>query len=262
MSRRIHPTAGEGFQAAAATYEGARPGYPREALTWILRELRIGPGTDVLDLAAGTGKLTEALAHTGASVVAVEPVDAMRAILAQKLPDVRSLDGTAEAIPLPDAAVDAVTVAQAFHWFDAPAALREIHRVLRPGGTLGVVFNVRDESVGWQARLTELLHPLEGDAPRHRHGAWRAAIDASDLFAGVRAASFGFRPTTDVEGVIDRVTSISFVAAAADRDRERLLDAVRELLASDADTAGRANFPFPYRTDCMAADAAPDPTPP
>jgi SAM-dependent methyltransferase len=150
--------------------------------------------------------------------------------------------------------VDAVTVAQAFHWFDAVLAIEEIHRVLRPGGSLAVVFNVRDESVRWQARLTELLRPLEGDAPRHRHGAWRAALDASGRFERARDVAFAFGPTTTPDRVLDRVASMSFVAAAGPGARGSLLDAVRDLLATEPETAGREVFPFPYRTECLALD--------
>ena len=130
----------------------------------------------MLDLAAGTGKLTAHLVETGAEVVAIEPVDEMRAVLERELPSVRALAGTAEAIPLDAASVDAVTVGQAFHWFRGDEALAEIHRVLRPGGGLGLVWNVRDTSVPWVARLTEIMEPHRGDAPTHRTGAWRKAL--------------------------------------------------------------------------------------
>jgi len=264
MSDGLHPAAAEGFAAAATRYESGRPGYPPEALSWLVDELSLGTGRRVLDLAAGTGKLTRALVATGSDVVAVEPVSPMRAVLAGHVPAAEAIDGTAEAIPLPDAAVDAVTVAQAFHWFDAERAVAEIHRVLRPGGRLAVVFNVRDETVPWQARLTQMLHPLEGDAPRHRHGTWRATLDAAEGFARARERSFVYRPDTSPELVLDRVASMSFVAAAEPAERARVLDEVRRLLATDPETAGRARFPFPYRTDCLvldrvAARSSPDP---
>ena len=111
----------------------------------------------MLDLAAGTGKLTRLLAEGGADVVAVEPVAAMRAVLAEAMPEITVLDGTAETIPLGPASVDAVTVAQAFHWFDAEAALAEIHRVLRRGGGLGLIWNAMDSSPEWVAVLKELV---------------------------------------------------------------------------------------------------------
>lgn len=259
MSEGLHRAAARGFAAAARAYEAGRPGYPPEAVAWVAREVGLGPGRRVLDLAAGTGKLTGAIAATGADVVAVEPVAAMRALLAERVPEAEALDGRAEAIPLPDGSVDAITVAQAFHWFDAAAAIQELHRVLRPGGGLAVVFNVRDEEVGWQARLTELFRPLEGDTPRHRHGAWRSALDDTDRFARPREASFAFRPETTPDRVLDRVESMSFVAAAEPPARERLLREVRALLSSAPETAGRDAFAFPYRTECLALDRASSP---
>ena len=140
----LHPTAEAGFTAAAEVYERARPGYPDEAVAWVAERLGIGPGRDVLDLAAGTGKLTRQLVPLGACIVAVEPIDAMRAQLERVVPGVEAVAGTAEAIPLPDASVDAVTCAQAAHWFRADEAAREIRRVLRPGGGLALLWNVRD----------------------------------------------------------------------------------------------------------------------
>jgi SAM-dependent methyltransferase len=151
-------TRARSFGAAADAYERARPDYPEAAVDWLLPA---GART-VLDLAAGTGKLTRALVARGLEVVAVEPLAEMRATLAAALPEVRALEGTAEAIPLPDASVDAIKVAQAWHWVDPERAAAEAARVLRPGGTLGLVWNRRDERVDWVARLSEVMG--SGDA--------------------------------------------------------------------------------------------------
>lgn len=132
----VHPAAARGFSRSSALYERARPGYPPAAVAWLAECLGIGPGAAVLDLAAGTGRLTRLLATTGADVVAVEPVAEMRAAIGSG-----ALAGTAEAIPVADGRVDAVTVGEAFHWFDGLRALAEIHRVLRPGGRLGLAIS-------------------------------------------------------------------------------------------------------------------------
>ena len=143
----IPEAAAQGFGQGAEAYESARPSYPPDAVGEIARVCALGPGRRVLDLAAGTGKLTRLLVPAGAEVVAVEPVAAMREVLGSVLPGVEALDGTAESIPLPDASVDAVTVAQAFHWFDAPVARAEIARVLGGGGARVLVWDTRDRSV-------------------------------------------------------------------------------------------------------------------
>ena len=141
------------FGVAADVYERARPLYPDEAIEWILPE---GART-VLDLGAGTGKLTRALAARGLEVVAVEPLAEMRTNLAWAAPEARILDGTAEAIPLEDDSVDLITVAQAWHWVDPARATAEAARVLRPGGTLALIWNRRDERVDWVARLGQVM---------------------------------------------------------------------------------------------------------
>jgi ubiquinone/menaquinone biosynthesis C-methylase UbiE len=149
--------AAEAFDRASDEYERGRPSYPAEAVAQLVEALRIGPGRTVLDLAAGTGKLTRLLAGTGARIVAVEPAAGMRRRLEDDLPTVVALAGTAEAIPLGNGTVDAVTVAQAFHWFDGEAAIAEIHRVLVPGGRLGLVWNGRDLRDPFQTRLSEIM---------------------------------------------------------------------------------------------------------
>jgi SAM-dependent methyltransferase len=159
---RLHPAAQQGFARAAGEYRRGRPGYPAAAIEHLAERLDLGPGRSVVDLAAGTGALTRPLLALRCVVVAVEPVAEMRAQLPA---GARALDGTAERIPLPDAVADAVTVAQAFHWFDGDAALAEIHRVLRPDGVLALIWNRRVLEDPVNAAIEELVAPHRG-APR------------------------------------------------------------------------------------------------
>src|SRR5262245_56573976 len=144
----LHGARARSFGAHAADYAEHRPAYPADGIRWALGASR-RPVEDVLDLAAGTGKLTAGLLPLAASVTAVEPDDGMRALLESQFPQVTTMAGTAEEIPLPSASVDAVVVGQAFHWFDRDRALDEIARVLRPGGGLGALWNGEDDSVEW-----------------------------------------------------------------------------------------------------------------
>lgn len=198
----INPHA-HGYARAADAYERGRPEYPAAAVAYALRLLAIGPASTVLDLAAGTGKFTRVLVPTGARIVAVEPVAAMRERIAAQCPTVTVLEGTAEAIPLPDESVDAVTVAQAFHWFRGREALAEIRRVLRPGGGLALVWNVRDETVDWVRRLAELMDPHNGGAPRYHTGLWREAFSAPNGFTPLTVERFPFAHSSTPEQVVD-----------------------------------------------------------
>ena len=245
MEPRIHEAAAEGYSRASEAYEAGRPGYPEDAVALLAAELELGVGTDVLELAAGTGKLTRELVATGVSVVAVEPVDEMRTALAESLPFVRALAGTAEAIPLAGASVHAVAVGQAFHWFRGDEALAEIHRVLRPGGLLGLIWNLRDESVPWVAELTRIMEPHRGSAPRAASGAWREALERTQLFDPLRQAAFHHLHRLSGEGLVARVASVSFVAALPADRRERVLAQVRELLSAQS----AVELELPYRTD-------------
>lgn len=171
----VHESAAVGFARSADAYERARPEYPDGAMAWLAGRLGLRRGVTVLDLAAGTGKLTRRLLETGATVVAVEPVAEMRAGLSA---DATVLDGVAEAIPLGDATADAVTVGQAFHWFDGDRALREIHRVLRPRGNLALVWNRRELDDPVQAAIQALLAPYRYGTPAHASDAWRGCLPA------------------------------------------------------------------------------------
>ena len=248
MRGAIHESAARGFALAPEAYERGRPTYPAEAIERLVHELGIAPGRRVLDLAAGTGKLTSRLAETGATIVAVEPVDAMRERLVQALPGVEALAGTAEAIPCADASIDAVAVGQAFHWFDGDVALAEIHRVLLRRGRLGLIWNIKDESVDWVRLLGEIIEPYRGETPKVASGAWKEAFERTRLFTPLERARFAFVHETDTATVIARVTSISFIAALPDAEVERVVAQVRELLAGHPDTRGRTIFPLRYRT--------------
>lgn len=166
----VHKAAQQGFQAGADAYERGRPGYPAAAIEFLWQTFNTSSATTIVDLAAGTGKFTRQLAELDCQITAIEPVEGMRQKFEALLPDVPILNGTAESIPLDNGSVDAVTVAQAFHWFQGEAALAEIHRVLKPGGYLGILWNVRDESTDWVAQISEIITPYEGDAPRYRTG--------------------------------------------------------------------------------------------
>jgi ubiquinone/menaquinone biosynthesis C-methylase UbiE len=219
----VHPSAATGFARSVEAYERARPEYPPEAIAWLAEELDLRPGRTVVDLAAGSGKLTRPLAALGCEVIAIEPVAEMRAAIG---PTARTLDGTAEAMPLPDDSADAVTVGQAFHWFDGPRALAEIERVLRPGGALALIWNRRPtESSALHAAISEMIAPYRGDAPSHGSGAWRHAFARREL----SERRFDFTQPLDADGLADRVGSTSFIAALDDAEREPLLARVRAL---------------------------------
>ena len=205
----LHP-ATRGFGLAAEMYERGRPDYPAAAIELLVERLGLRPGRAVVDLAAGTGKLTRLLIPSGAEVIAVEPIAQMRALIKSA----RVIDGTAEAIPLDAESVDAVTVAQAFHWFRAEDALPEIRRVLRPGGGLALIWNTRDEKDPVQAAISEILGPLGRDTPRRQKRDWREVLDGSGLFTPCETATFDHAQELDEEGLAERFCSISFVASA------------------------------------------------
>ena len=245
----IHRAAAVGFSAGADAYERGRPDFPAEAVAFLAETLDLRPGRTLLDLGAGTGKLTRMLVPTGARVLGLEPVEAMRGGLARLVPEALPLGGVAEALPLRDGTVDAAVAAQAFHWFDAHAAVAELHRVLVPNGPVGLVWNVRDERTPWVAEMTRLIEPHGGDTPTQRHGAWRVAFEESDLFSPLELGTFTHEQRLTVEGAVDRVLSISFIAELDDDARRDVTDAVRRLLATDPETRGRDEVVLPYRTD-------------
>ncbi len=243
----IRPIAAQGYAQGGDDYERARPTYPPQAVALLAGELAIGAQSTVLDLAAGTGKLTRLLTPTGASVIAVEPVQAMRRHL-HAIEGVQVLDGRAEAIPLADASVDAVVVGTAFHWFRGDAALAEIIRVLKSHGALGLVWNNPDLDVGWVDEIWQLVGTKRRDAPRNRDLSWKQAFADEPRLTPLRHRRFSHVQDLGLEDLVARVNSIAFVASLPAGERDELLERVRQLGSIQERHAG-GGLQLPYRTD-------------
>ena len=245
----IHAAAAKGFNRGGDAYERGRPDYPHSAIKYLLEVLKLEGDTQVVDLGAGSGKLTRILAQSDPGLVAIEPVDGMIQKFKSFLPDIPIYKGTAEAIPLPDSGADVVVSGQAFHWFKGEAALKEIHRVLKPGGMLALLWNVRDESLDWVAGLSRIINVFKGDAPRYGTFEWKKPFDRADLFTPLEKRSFPFVQKGGAEMVVDRALSVSFISALPEKEREGVAHQVRELLASHPQIQGKTEFEIPYHTD-------------
>jgi SAM-dependent methyltransferase len=232
-----------------AIYDRGRPGYPPEAIDLLRRTFRIRPGARLLDLGAGTGKLTEELVDLKASVIAIEPSDSMRAELVAKLPTVDALAGLAEKIPVPSSSVDVVIVAQSFHWFDPAQALPEIARVLRRGGGLGLVWNERDESIGWVRELSCAMRWHERQ-PYEVGMDFRPIVTEGGLFEHPQRRQFRFCQVLSREDLIARIASTSYIAALETEERDWALEPVRELVSQLPEPIG-----LPYVTDLYTFQA-------
>jgi SAM-dependent methyltransferase len=241
MSDRDEALAGRRFGAAAAEYVAGRPDYPAEIVDWL-----VGSARDVADVGAGTGKLTAALVRGGRSVVAVEPDAGMLEALAREVPDARAEQGVAEALPLPDASVDAVVFGQAWHWVDVPKASAEAARVLRPGGVLGLVWNVRDTTVDWVDRLGGVIRGSAAERMIETDG-----VRVDPPFGPLERHDVRWSRSMGVDDVLAMAASRSYVIALTRKEREGVLDGVRELLATHPETAGRERFDLPYLTSAF-----------
>lgn len=229
------------FGSAAAAYERGRPSYPPQAIDWLLP----AGARKVLDLGAGTGKLTTRLVERGLDVVAVDPIPEMLEVLRASLPRTVALLGTAEEIPLQDNSVDAVLVAQAWHWVDPERAIPEVARVLRPGGRLGLVWNIRDERLGWVRELGRIIGS-DGDSSR-------TELTLPAPFSAVERYQVEWTNYLTPQALIDLVASRSYCITSPTEVRARTLDQVRELLATHPALANTNGLALPYVTVCVRA---------
>jgi len=233
------------FGKAADVYASARPSYPAEVVDWLVP----AGAVDVLDVGAGTGKLTELLADGRRRVVAVDPSAEMLAQLSSRMPGVETHVASAESLPLADDSVDAVTVAQAWHWINPEKASPELARVLRPGGTLGLVWNTRDASVGWVAHLDEIM-----GADPHYGPEGHPVVCAPFLPLETWRTRWSQSLTRD--GLLDLVRSRSFFITASPERQAETLERVRELLDTHPQLAGREAIELPYITECFRTRTA------
>jgi SAM-dependent methyltransferase len=228
------------FGLVAGEYDRGRPGYPASAILWLLGEEPL----DVVDLGAGTGKLTAALVAEGHRVVAVEPLAEMRELLAERAPDARVVAGTAEETGLADSSVDAVVAGASFHWFDRSRSFPEIARILRGPGVLGLLGNGFDTSAQWVSRLREIL----GGSRLGRAGHWPDTNELLEHFVEVEEREFPHQEIVDHSRLLDLALSRSSVAMLETDEREALLERVAALWEQEPELRGRTSVPLGYRT--------------
>jgi SAM-dependent methyltransferase len=241
---KVHDVAAWTYGASSDAYERGRPSYPPDAVACVVEALAIGPSSAVVDLAAGTGKLTRLLVPTGARVVAVEPVDSMRATLVETVPGIDVVAGAAEALPFAAGSVDGLVVAQAFHWFEVAPALAEAARVVRPGGGMALLWNQRDESVPWVAELYRLMRWRDRPVPSYEDVDWAATVGRVGAFTPLEHELFPNDHEVDADALVDRVLSTSHIGVLPADEQAVLADRVRQLVADLPE-----RFVFPHRTE-------------
>ena len=232
----------ESFGAVAEAYDRGRPSYPADAVAWLLD----GDAKIVLELGAGTGKLTRQMADQGHAVFATEKDPAMLAVLERRVPEVSAKVASAEEIPANDRSVDVVIAAQAFHWFDHDVAIPEMARVLKPGGHVALVWNFFDQRIPWVRKLVDVVGEHSASS-----GSSHEALAESDLFGEVEAEKFALWQDVTRDTLVDIIASRSYVASLPAAEREAKLDAVRALY--DDYGRGHDGMQLPYIVECFRA---------
>jgi SAM-dependent methyltransferase len=236
------------FGSAASVYESGRPEYPADPVGWLLAPARRdGHSLRVADVGAGTGKLTRAIVEAGAEVVAIDPDAEMLGVLRENVRRVPTFVGTAESLPLPDASLDAVVLGQAWHWVDPVPASAEVARVLRPGGVLGLIWNVRDDDEPWVRRLTAIMHGSRAEEMMAEGGP-----TVAEPFIGVEARWWRWTRPMTRDALFDMARSRSYIITAPPDERERIEAGLAELF-DELGAVGDATVDLPYVTRAYRA---------
>lgn len=245
----LHWSAFTGYLRNADAYSRGRPGYPPEINDWLRTTLQIKHHSEVLDLGAGTGKFTQRLVDLGAHVTAVEPIKEMRDKFKERWPDIEVIEATAQQMPqVRSGSIDAVVCAHSFHWFATEEAMKEIHRVLKPGGRLGLIWNLRDASVDWVGQLAAIVSAEAGDNPRYYSGDWRKVFPYAGFSLSTEKHFPHLHTGSPEDVIINRIKSISFIASKTPEEQAVIFDKVRHLIATHPALANKESISVPYDT--------------
>lgn len=249
MTDSIHHTAQSGFSLAAELYQQVRPNYPPEIVTWLQHSLGLDRTASIVDLGAGTGKFIDYLTQVSPNVIAVEPVTEMLQQLKLQHPQIKTIQASSHQIPLSPQSIDAVICAQAFHWFADIESLQSIHQILKPQGALGLVWNQRDENVGWVKALADLLAEYEADTPRFHSAAWEKVFQQQALFQPIDVQIFEQIHNGRVEDVVSkRLLSTSFIAAMPTAQQLELKAKFEQIVQQETGKQAHDQIGFPYKT--------------
>lgn len=249
MTQNIHPTAQDAFDKNAQSYQQARPDYPPEIIPWLIQNFQIDNLTTAIDLGAGTGKFTRVLTHTDAHILAIEPVDDMAKQFMHIHPNIELIRAFSHAMPLKSQSVDLVMSAQAFHWFAHINTLQEIHRILKPNGHLGLIWNYRDNSHAWVQEISNFIATFEGNTPRFHHFNWKEVFNHQNLFKAVYEKRFSYIHRGTVEKVVcQRLLSTSFISTLTNTEKKEIQDHLERIIYQFLKKSPKDQINFPYHT--------------
>lgn len=249
MTHSLHPAAEQGFASAAELYQRVRPNYPAEIVHWLIDNLKITPQSTAIDLGAGTGKFLKYLKQATANIIAVEPITEMLEQLKIVHPEVQIQQAFSHQILLNSNSIDAILCAQSFHWFANFETLTEIHRLLKPNGSLGFVWNQRDESVDWVKALADFIQQFESDTPRFHSQEWQNVFEQQNLFDFIGKQAFVQYQVGTVEDVVsDRLLSTSFIAAMPLNQQLQLKQKFEDIVYQYTEKMPQDQIAFPYIT--------------
>lgn len=249
MTHSLHPAAEQGFASAAELYQRVRPDYPQQIVDWLRDDLNINTQSSAIDMGAGTGKFLDYLKQATANIIAVEPIAEMLEQLKIVHPEVQTQQASSDQILLNSNTVDAILCAQSFHWFANTQTLSEMHRLLKPSGHLGLVWNQRDESIDWVKALADLIQQFEADTPRFHRGEWQNVFEQQHQFKFISKKCFVQHQVGSVENVVSqRLLSTSFIAVMPQAQQLQLKQQFEDIVQQYTGKQAQDEIAFPYIT--------------